>query len=129
MSEGNTMGSNLHKDELKAWTTKGQQTSVPRYVVNNSNSSNSLSTRFLYDATNVRLANVTLSYRLPSNLGLLSKVISGAKVYVSGDNLFTWFSSDWKGYDDIDIYGVQGYNSYPSIPTPRSFTVGVNVTL
>lgn len=129
MSEGNTMGSNLHKDELKAWTTKGQQTSVPRYVVNNSNSSNSLSTRFLYDATNVRLANVTLSYRLPSNLGLLSKVISGAKVYVSGDNLFTWFSSDWKGYDDIDIYGVQGYNAYPSIPTPRSFTVGVNVTL
>ena len=76
----------------------------------------------------MRLANVTLSYRLPHNLGVLSKVISGARVYVSGDNLCTWFASDWKGYSDIDIYGVQGYSSYPSIPTPRSFTVGANIT-
>lgn len=128
MTEGNTMGSNLHQDELKAWTTPGQVTSVPRYVANNSNGSNSLSTRFLYNATNVRLANVTLSYQLPHNLGIFSNVISGAKVYVSGDNLLTWFASNWKGFDDLDIYGVQGYNAYPPIPTPRSFTIGANIT-
>lgn len=128
MSEGNDMSANIHKDELKAWTTPGQVTNVPKFTVNNTSLSNSLSTRFLYNATNVRLANVTLSYRLPSNLGILSKVITGGKIYVSGDNLATWFSDDWKGYNDIDIYGVQGYSSYPSIPTPRSFTVGANLT-
>jgi TonB-linked SusC/RagA family outer membrane protein len=128
MNEGNSMGYNLNKDELNAWTTVGQVTDVPRYEVNNTNSSNSLSSRFLFDATNIKLQNVTLSYRLPKNLGFLSKYISGGRVYISGDNLLTWFSDDWKGYDDIDIFGVQGYANSLEIPTPRSFTFGLSLT-
>ena len=128
MHEGNSMSYNIHSDEANAWTTPGQAASIPLYTVNNSNVSNSLSTRFLYNATNFKLANVTLSYTLPSNLGIVSKVIKGGRLYVSGDNLLTWFSSDWKGYNDFDIYGIQGYGNYPSIPTPRSFTFGASLT-
>lgn len=128
MNEGNTMGYNLHKDELNAWTTAGQNTGVPRFEVNNNNNSNSLSTRFLFNATNVRLQNLTLAYHLPSDLGIFSKVITGGRVYISGDNLITLFKDNWKGYDDIDIFGIQGYSSYPSIPTPRSFTIGASLT-
>lgn len=128
MNEGNLAGYNLHEDEANAWTTVGQVTDVPKFVANNANSSNGLSTRFLFNATRFKLANVTLSYKLPNNLGALSKVITGGRVYVSGDNLFTLFTDDWKGFDDADIFGVQGYAEYLSVPTPRSFTIGASLT-
>ena len=53
--------------------------------------------RFLYDATNIKLKNVTLSYTLPSGLKPVSDVLKGARIFVSADNLFTWFKDDWKG--------------------------------
>ena len=102
-------------------------TDVPKYAYHNANSSNGQSTRFLFDATHFKLANVTLSYNLPKNLGALSKIITGGRIYASADNLWTVFTDDWKGYDDIDIFGVQGYADYLSVPTPRSFTIGASL--
>ena len=130
MHDGSTTAQNMHVDALEAWTTPGQHTNVPKYAVNNATNSASLSSRFLYDATNVKLKTITLSYTLPKNLGVFSKVISGAKLWVSADNLCTWFADKgYKGYDDIDIYGVQGYKTYPySFPTPRTFSIGANLT-
>lgn len=130
MHDGATTAQNMHVDALEAWTTPGQQTNVPKYAINNATNSASLSSRFLYDATNVKLKTITLSYTLPKNLGVFSKVISGAKLWVSADNLCTWFADKgYKGYDDIDIYGVQGYKTYPySFPTPRTFSIGANLT-
>lgn len=130
MHDGATTAQNMHVDALEAWTTSGQHTNVPKYAVNNATNSASLSSRFLYDATNVKLKTITLSYTLPKNLGVFSKVISGAKLWVSADNLCTWFADKgYKGYDDIDIYGVQGYKTYPySFPTPRTFSIGANLT-
>ena len=130
MHDGATTAQNMHVDALEAWTTPGQHTNVPKYAVNNATNSASLSSRFLYDATNVKLKTITLSYTLPKNLGVFSKVISGAKLWVSADNLCTWFADKgYKGYDDIDIYGVQGYKTYPySFPTPRTFSIGANLT-
>ena len=130
MHDGATTAQNMHVDALEAWTTPGQHTNVPKYAVNNATNSASLSSRFLYDATNVKLKTITLSYTLPKNLGVFSKVISGAKLWVSADNLCTWFADKgYKGYDDIDIYGVQGYKTYPYLfPTPRTFSIGANLT-
>lgn len=130
MHDGSNVAQNMHVDALEAWTTPGQVTNVPKYEINNSSNSSSLSSRFLYDATYIKLKNITLSYTLPKNLGVFSKVVSGAKVWVSADNLCTWFADKgYKGYDDIDIYGVQGYKTYPySYPTPRTFSFGFNLT-
>lgn len=127
MHDGNQAGAQMHKDELNAWTPNNTATNVPRYVNNNTNSSDGVSTRYLYDATNIKLKNITLTYTLPSNLGNVSSVLRGAKVFVSADNLFTWFKDDWKGYSDIDIFGVGGYNSLTAIPVPRTFTMGFNL--
>lgn len=127
MNDGNSDGYNLNADATKAWTTPGQVTDVPKYAYHNANSSNGQSTRFLFDATHFKLANVTLSYNLPKNLGALSKIITGGRIYASADNLWTVFTDDWKGYDDIDIFGVQGYADYLSVPTPRSFTIGASL--
>ncbi len=127
MHEGNRAGAQMHKDELMAWTPDNTHTNVPKYVNNNTNGSDGVSTRFLYDATNIKLKNVTLSYTLPSNLKPVSKVLKGAKVFVSADNLFTWFKDDWKGYDDLDVFGIGGYNTLTAIPLPRTFTMGFNL--
>lgn len=128
MNDG-TSYDNLNEDALKAWTTAGQKTNVPKYRVNNSTGSSSLSTRFLFDATYFKLKHITLAYNLPARLNPVKDVISGAKFWVSADNLYTFFTdSGFKGYDDIDMYGIQGYSDYPSIPNPRTFSVGINLT-
>ena len=51
-------------------------------------------------------------------------------MYVNADNLFTVFKDKrYKGYDDIDIFGVGGYDAYANyIPLSRTFTFGVNLT-
>ncbi|MDR2563085.1 MAG: TonB-dependent receptor [Prevotellaceae bacterium] len=128
MHDGSNPGYNMHADAAKAWTTPGQATDVPRFAVNNSSGSNSLSTRFLYNATYFKLKNITLSYTLPNTLGAFSKIFSEAKVWASADNLYTLFTSDYKGYDDTDIFGVQGYLLYSSIPSSRTFSLGLNLT-
>ncbi len=128
MHDGSAVG-NMHKDALKAWAKNGQTTSVPRFIVNNSTGSSSLSSRYLYDATNIRVKNITLSYTLPKSLGLFSKAVSNAKVWIAADNLGAWFADgNYKGYADIDIFGVQGYALYPSIPNPRTMSIGANIT-
>jgi hypothetical protein len=42
--------------------------------------------------------------------------------------LYTWFKDDWKGYDDLDIYGIGGFNESPTLPLSRTFTIGLNVS-
>ena len=65
MHDGNDPGKNMHVDALRAWTPSNTNTDVPRYTNTNDNQSNSPSTRFLYDATYLKLKNVNLSYTLP----------------------------------------------------------------
>ena len=55
MHDGNQAGAQMHKDELSAWTPTNTITNVPKYVNNNTNSSDGVSTRYLYDATNIKL--------------------------------------------------------------------------
>jgi len=130
MHEGNNSGKNICVDELNAWTPTNTQTDVPKFVNANDNASNSPSTRFLYDATYIKLKNVNLSYSLPQSLLKKTGVISGARVFINADNLFTVFADKgYKGYDDIDIFGVGGYKASASyIPLSRTYTLGVNIT-
>lgn len=125
MNGSNKFGTNMHVDNLNAWTEANTHTDVPKIGANTASSS--LSSRFLYDASYLKLKNITLSYTLP-RIPRFSDVVSSARLFVSADNLATWFLSGYQGYGDLDIYGIQGYKLYPSIPTPRTWTVGVNVT-
>ena len=129
MHDGSTPGVNMSTEALDAWTSTNTDTNVPKFSIHNSTGSSSLSTRYLYKATNVKLKHVTLSYNVPKTVPYFSQVFSGARVWVSADNLLTWFADKgYKGYDDLDLFGIQGYADYPSIPTPRSFSVGINLT-
>jgi hypothetical protein len=130
MHEGNNSGKNVNADEINAWTPENTQTNVPKFYNTNANQSNSPSTRFLYDATYLKLKNVNLSYSLPQSLLKKTKILSSVRVYVNADNLFTVFADKgYKGYDDIDIFGVGGYKSSANyIPLSRTYTLGINIT-
>jgi TonB-dependent starch-binding outer membrane protein SusC len=85
-----------------------------------------LSDRFMEDGSFLRCKNVTLSYQLPNIKGL-----NGARVYISGNNLFT--ITKYSGFDpEVNTFG----NSNTLIgvdnlvyPVAKSYLFGLQVTL
>lgn len=128
MHEGGDAGKNLHRDGLKAWTPNNRDTDIPKYKNSSTAMSNSASTRFLYDATYIKLKNINLSYSLPKKWFSKGNILSDTKVFFNAENIYTWFKSNWKGYDDLDMYGINGYNSDPTMPLSRTFSFGINLT-
>ena len=92
------------------------------------NNAHNLSSRYLEDGSFFRLRNVTLSYDLPQNL--IKKVkMSGARIYVSADNVFTY--TRFSGMDPEVNLEVGSY-SLPSMysdvyPVPMSLVMGVDI--
>lgn len=75
----------------------------------------------IQDASFLRLRNVNIGYSLPKSLLEKTKIIKGVKIFVQGQNLFTWTS--WRGLDpeNNSIYGRFQY------PNTRTYTAGLNV--
>lgn len=106
------------------WTTPGQTDAThPQAKFGGNLQSHQTSTRFLEDGSYLRLRNVTIGYNLPSNW-LKKASINAARLYVSGDNLFT--ATEFSGVDpEVDLTG--GISSF-RYPTSRRFVFGVNLT-
>ena len=114
----------------KRWTTPGQVTSVPRLIAGgaefNSSAHTSTSTRYLEDASFVRLREVTLAYRFsPQQIAKLR--LSAARIYVTAVNLYTWTA--WTGYDPEFAIGGSVESNQGIIPQTRSITAGIQVSL
>lgn len=120
---------------LRAWKKDGDITDIPR-ITNKVNTDGSYnhnfeSSRFLEDASFIRLRNVAFGYTLPNNL--TSKVgIEKLRAYVNVTNLFT--ITNYSGADpevnvaqDYSNQTVQGLD-FSMAPHPRTINVGLNVT-
>ncbi|MDO5981822.1 SusC/RagA family TonB-linked outer membrane protein [Flavivirga spongiicola] len=112
------------------WQQPGDIVTHPLPKVGGYLSSNQTSTRDLEDGSYLRLNNVRLSYNLPQSI--LDKVgISGANIYVSGDNLVTLtkFTGVDPTVNDTDGSGrtVLGTTNL-SYPIPRRFALGLNLS-
>ena len=75
----------------------------------------------IQDASFLRLRNVNIGYSLPKSLLEKTKIIKGVKIFVQGQNLFTW--TKWRGLDPENnaVYGRFQY------PNTRTYTAGLNV--
>jgi iron complex outermembrane receptor protein len=88
-----------------------------------------VSSRYLEKADFMKLDNATLSY----NIGNIGKVIKGASIYITGQNLF--IITKYSGFDpevntDKSINGVTSFGiEYSPYPTARSFLAGINFSL
>ncbi|SFD31725.1 iron complex outermembrane recepter protein [Chitinophaga sp. CF118] len=88
-----------------------------------------VSSRYLEKGDFLKMDNATISY----NIGNIGKVIKGASIYVTGQNLF--IITKYSGFDpevntDKSINGVTSFGiEYSPYPTARSFLAGINFSL
>lgn len=99
------------------WKQPGDITDIPRHGV-----VPQFDTHLLEDASFLRLKNVTLSYTFNQNLLAKSKFFTNARVYVQGQNLFTW--TKFSGLDPENTSNV--YKA--QYPASRQFTLGMEVS-
>ena len=99
------------------WKKPGDVTDIPRYGV-----TPQMDSRFLEDASFLRLKNLMVSYDFPRSLLAKTGFISRARLYVQAQNLLTW--TKFSGLDpesSSNIYKAQ-------YPMSRQYTLGVEVT-
>lgn len=88
---------NVKKDLLaNSWTPSNPNAKYPRLDVNDSYSY-ALSSYYVEDGSYTRLRTVQIGYRIPDNSPFIGRVLSGARIYLQGDNLFTI-----TGYEGLD---------------------------
>ena len=109
-------------DILNVWTVK-KQTDIPTFSASSKNYINS--SRYVYDASFIKLKNLSLSYHIPENWIDRAK-IRNLEIYVSGQNLIT--ITHYPGYDpEISNQTnalTQGLET-GVIPNPRTYTIGL----
>ena len=111
--------------DANRWDGATYISNVPRtYFTNNATLAwNDLfSERKIQNAAYWKIANIELGYNIPDKV--FKGVVSGARVYVSAQNLYTF--TKYHGYN-VDYAGgtfTPGYN-FCSFPTPRTFMAGL----
>lgn len=119
---GTTPGANWSTDVLNRWqsTTNPGDGQTPKLMSTTDYQGNSSSTRFLFDASYVRVRNITIGYRFPTSV--LSKAkFTNARFYIDAQNPFTIFGR--KGLDpEAGLGGITGSNS----SAYRTISVGLN---
>ena len=99
------------------WKKTGDITDIPRYGV-----TAQLDDRFLENSSFLRLKNLTLAYVLPQSLLNKTHFFTSARVYLQGQNLFTW--TGFTGLDPevaSNVYRAQ-------YPASRQFTLGIDIS-
>ncbi len=111
----------------RRWQNPGDITDIPRSSWGSTDNSR-ISTRFIEDASYLRLKTLTLGYSFSNDL--LKKVkLSGLKLYVTGENLLTF--TNYSGFDpEVNAFGssntVQGID-YGTFPQTRSIIAGLSL--
>ena len=115
---------NGHTDMLNFWTPQNTNTNIPRPIIGDPNANNRDSSRFIENGDYLKLQNIQIGYTIPLKD---NKYINRAKVYVSGQNVFT--ITGYSGFDpDFSSDGLfsRGYER-GSFPNPRTFALGVEI--
>jgi len=132
-------------DILNRWVAgKNENTNIPREGYFLSSYGSYVNSRFVEDASYVRLKMISLSYDLPTRLLSKTKIIDGLRIYASAQNLFTF-----TGYTGTDpevnthvntsaggsanqaagannLAGGIDFNAFPAF---RTFIAGVKLTI
>ena len=122
-----TRGGNYMSTVLDYWTPENPNASVPRLTWNDTNrNARSESDRFLEDGSYFRMRSLQIGYTFPKKW--FKGFVEKARVYVSGDNLFTITS--YTGYSpDVNSTNMysRGFDEF-IYPNSRTFMMGINVT-
>ena len=99
------------------WKQPGDITDIPRYGV-----TPQIDSRFLEDASFLRLKNVMVSYSLPSKLLSKTKFFTSVRFYIQAQNLLTF--TPFTGIDP-----ESSSNAYKAqYPMSRQYSLGIDLT-
>lgn len=115
--------SNQLAEATDRWTPNNTNTDIPRA---SSTHSAIVSSQWVEDGSYIRIKNISMGYNLP--VEILRNRVRSARVYVSGQNLFTF--TNYSGFDPEVSYRNSNTNiglDYSSYPNIRSFTLGINI--
>lgn len=127
-SEGMSDPKNQLLSVNNRWRQAGDITDIPKASWASTDNSR-ISTRFIEDASYMRVKTITLSYDIPKDL-LVKINIDRVKVYATSENLFT--ITNYSGFDpEVNAYGgsntMKGID-YGTYPQTRNIIFGLNLT-
>jgi len=103
-----------------SWSPTNRNAYFPRPYINYGHN-NQISSRYLQDASYLRLKNMTLGYRIPKSL--TKKIqINDLRIYISAENLLT-FTKLNRNFDPESVYNAFAY------PIQRAISFGINLKL
>lgn len=114
---------------LNRWRSEAEPGNgvTPRANARTTGLNNAVSSRWIEDASYLRIQNITLGYRLPA--AITRRVgMQQVRFYVSAQNLYTW--SNYLGYNpEVSNYetALTGGVDYGSFPLARTISLGVNI--
>ncbi len=126
--------SNITEPVLDFWTEENTNAYLPLPLEtggrNGFAKDRATSTRYIQDASFIRLKNLSLGYSLPARLLASVPAIRGLKFYASGENLMT-FTQLWENFDPelADVSGSGRIGDSRAYPLARTISFGVKVQL
>ncbi|WP_461055111.1 SusC/RagA family TonB-linked outer membrane protein [Spirosoma arcticum] len=130
----NTAIYNAYSFTNDRWKSPGEpgNGTVQRVYTNaqNTGGNTQLNSTWVYDASYMRLRNLTLGYNVPASL--LSKArMSSCRIYLSGQNLFTLtsyinYNPEVSNLENGESPSVAGID-YGTYPLARTYTFGINI--
>ncbi|MCF6361481.1 MAG: TonB-dependent receptor [Cyclobacteriaceae bacterium] len=122
-------GENKIDAVFDAWSPENPSSNIPRLVYRDPNNNNRTSSRYVYDASYIRLKTLNLNYSFSNELIQRIGFLSGASIYVSAQNLLT--ITKYPGADpeasnlfNNDISAGRDNNRFP---IAKVYTVGVRI--
>ena len=110
---------------VNRWTVEGQKTDMPKATWKDPVGNSYFSSRWMEDASYLRMKNVTLSYTFSKTLW---NFFRSGTIYVTGENLLTF--TDYLGMDPEFSYSyaenMQGFDN-AKLMQPKTVKMGVNL--
>lgn len=119
-------------DALNRWVVStNEDTNIPRDGYYKSKYGSYVNSKFVEEASYIRLKNVSLGYSIPQSALKEVKFIDSIRLYAIGQNLVTF--TNYSG-NDPEVNGHSGNNlgggiDFNSFPASRTFILGLKVTI
>ncbi|CAL1517176.1 TonB-dependent receptor [Chitinophaga sp. MM2321] len=110
----------IFEHQRDAWSPENTDAAYPRLTANSITNNYVASSFWMKSGAYARLKNVVLGYTLPKSLTSKAKIKS-VRLYVSGQNLFTWD----KFFPGFDVEQTNTAGEF--YPIMKTYTVGLNV--
>jgi hypothetical protein len=116
---------NQSEEMKQRWILEGQVTEIPKAVYGDPMNNSRFSSRWVEDASYLKLKNITLSYTFDKPVW---NFFRSGTLYVTGDNLFTF--TKYLGLDPEFAYSYDERwlgCDYAKVALPRTLKFGVNL--